>query len=163
MAESVRLVLNRTAEHPHVLHREDCPSIQHQVRGDLRWEAPVGGFEILETYEDGLALVGPHEGAEQTRNTALYVTLEDLPRLGRYRRCRSCSPDAPDGAPPARVTHRRVETLAASDVGRATVDGRIVRIEHTRESTTVTLENGDALTLAHGETVSFLKQQPTLQ
>lgn len=157
MAEPVRLVLNRTAEHAHVLHREDCPSIQHQVRGDLRWEAPVGGYEILETYEDGLALVGPQEGAEQTRYTVLYVTLEDLPHLSRYRRCRACSPDAPDGAP-ARVTHRRVETLAASDVGRITVDGPIERIVHSREGTVVTLENGDVLTLAAGETVSFVKQ-----
>lgn len=153
-----RLVLNRTVKHPHLLHRETCASIQHQVRGDLRWEAPVGGYEVLETYEDGRALVGPNEGAEQTHYAAFYVTLEDLPHVGRYRRCRVCSPDAPDGAGPIRVTHRRAETLAGSDVGRITVDGPIERIEHSRAGTTVTLENGDQLKLSPGETVSFVKQ-----
>lgn len=50
MPETVRLVLNRNSEQPYVLHREGCPTIQHQVRGGLRQELPAGGSQILETF-----------------------------------------------------------------------------------------------------------------
>lgn len=46
MPETVRLVLNRNSEQPYVLHREDRPTIQHQVRGDLSEELPAGGSRI---------------------------------------------------------------------------------------------------------------------
>lgn len=78
MPETVRLVLNRNSEQPYVLHREDCPTIQHQVRCDLRQELRAGGSQILETYEDGLALIGPNEGTERWYFDAVYVTLEEL-------------------------------------------------------------------------------------
>ena len=77
VGESVRLVLNRTSERPRILHREGCPSIQHQARGDLREELPRGGFRVFESYEDGSELVRPIEGADQTYYAAVYVTLDD--------------------------------------------------------------------------------------
>ncbi|MDP3952983.1 hypothetical protein [Microbacterium sp.] len=158
MAETVRLVLNRTSESPHVLHREDCSTIQHQVRGDIRQELPSGGFQVLESYEDGLALVGPNEGTERFYYDAYYVTIEDLPRIGRYRRCKICVPDAPDGPPAAQVTRKKGATLAATDIGRVTVDGVIERVEHTASGTVVTLESGNVITLRDGETVAFPKR-----
>lgn len=133
------------------------------MRGDLREELPAEGFHVLESYEDGLALAGPNEGADRTNYRAFYVTLEGLPHIGRYRRCMVCSPDAPERAPPARVTSKRGATLGTSDVGRVTVDGPIERAEHTRAGTTVTLESGEELALAPGETVCFVKQQPAVR
>lgn len=70
MSETPRLILNRTSEPPRALHREGCPTIQHQVRGDIREELPRGGFEILESYEDGLSLIGPVEGVVRDRRRA---------------------------------------------------------------------------------------------
>lgn len=157
MQETVRLVLNRNSDQPYVLHREDCPTIQHQVRGDLREELPAGGSRILETYEDGLALVGPNEGTERTYYDAVYVTLEELATVGRYRRCKTCSPDAPEGPPKSQAYLKKAATLAAPDLGRVTADGAIVRVEHSAEGTVVTLDSGVVLSLGEGETVAFPK------
>ncbi|WP_454173098.1 hypothetical protein [Microbacterium maritypicum] len=157
MTETPRLILNRTSETPRVLHREDCPTIQHQVRGDIREELPRGGFQVLESYEDGLSLVGPNEGVDRNYYEASYVTVDELASVGRYRRCKVCAPDAPDGPPPESVTRKKAETLSASDLGRVTVDGAIERIEHSATGTVVTLVSGDALSLVPGETVSFPK------
>lgn len=155
MPETVRLVLNRNSEQPYVVHREDCPTIQHQVRGDLREELPVGGSRILETYEDGLVLIGPNEGIDRWYFDAEYVSLEQLATVGRYRRCRICAPDAPDGLPRPQVYRKKAATLAASDLGRVTTDGAIVRIEHSAEGTIVTMSSGAVLSLSEGETVAF--------
>jgi hypothetical protein len=155
--DDVRLILNRTSEPPRVLHREDCPTIQHQVRGDVREELPRGGFEILESYEDGLSLIGPVEGVDRSYYTASFVTVEELAGVGRYRRCKTCAPDAPEGPPPMPVNQKKAATLGASDVGRVTVDGPIERIEHTSAGTIVTLSDGVTLSLGAGETVSFPK------
>jgi hypothetical protein len=157
MAESVRLVLNRNSEQPYVLHREDCPTIQHQVRGDLRQELSAGGSRILETYEDGLALIGPNEGTERWYFDAVYVKLEELATVGRYRRCKTCAPDAPEGPPKAQAYLKKAATLTASDLGRVTVDGTIVRVEHSAEGTVVTLDSGVVLSLGEGETIAFPK------
>jgi hypothetical protein len=158
MTDSVRLLLNHTDETPHVLHREDCSTIRHQVRGDLRIEQPRGGFRVLETRDDGTTLVGPVEGSDRFYFSAVYVTVDELPAVGRYRRCKICVPDAPPGAPPARVTRKQGSTLTATDLGRVTVDGSITRIEHTTTGTVVTLESGDTVTLGAGETLAFPKR-----
>ncbi|WP_259614164.1 hypothetical protein [Microbacterium paraoxydans] len=157
MSDDVRLILNRTSEPPRVLHREDCPTIQHQVRGDVREELPRGGFEVLESYEDGLSLIGPVEGVDRSYYAASYVTVEQLAGVGRYRRCKTCAPDAPEGPGPMQVHRKKAESLGASDIGRVTVDGAIERVEHSSEGTTVTLSGGVVLTLGAGETVSFPK------
>lgn len=157
MSETVRLVLNRNSEQPYVLHREDCPTIQHQVRGDLREELPAGGFQVLESYEDGLALVGPNEGTERTYYDAVYVSLEELATVGRYRRCKICAPDAPEGPPKPQAYLKMASMLTASDLGRVTVDGTIVRVEHSAKGTVVTLDSGVVLSLGEGETVAFPK------
>lgn len=155
--ETVRLVLNRNSDQPYVLHREDCPTIQHQVRGDLREELPAGGFQVLESYEDGLALVGRNEGTERTYYDAVYVSLEELATVGRYRRCKICAPDAPEGPPKPQAYLKKASTLTASDLGRVTADGAIVRVEHSVEGTVVTLDSGTVLALDEGETVAFPK------
>lgn len=157
MTENVRLVLNRNSEPPHVLHREDCPTIQHQVRGDLREELPAGGSRILETYEDGLALIGPNEGTDRWYYDAVYVTIEELAALGRYRRCKTCAPDAPEGPPKAQAYLKKAASLTASDLGRVTAEGAIVRVEHSTDGTVVTLDSGAVLSLGEGETVAFPK------
>lgn len=154
MPETVRFVLNHTSEPPRVLHREDCPTIQHQVRGDARIEQS-GGVEILETYEAGLALVGPGDDAHRSYYRASYVSVDELATVGRYRRCKTCAPDVPEGPPPAQVSLKRAETLSASDLGRVTVDGAIERIEHTRAGTLVTLTRGERLQLREGDTIAF--------
>ena len=154
MPETVRFILNRTSEPPRVVHREDCPTIQHQVRGDARIEQ-AGGFEVLETYEDGLELVGPGDGTHRSHYQASYVSIEELATVGRYRRCKTCAPDAPEGPPPAQVSLKKAETLSASDLGRVTVNGEIERIEHTRAGTLVTLTTGERLQLQEGDTVAF--------
>lgn len=156
MPETVRFILNHTSEPPRVLHREDCPTIQHQVRGDARIEQS-GGVEILETYEDGLALVGPGGDAHRSYYQASYVSVDELATVGRCRRCKTCAPNAPEGPPPAQVSLKKAETLSASDLGRVTVDGAIERIEHTRAGTVVTLETGEVLNLPRGDTVAFPK------
>lgn len=161
MTDTVRLVLNRTSESPKVLHREDCPTIQHQVRGDLSQELPRGGFRILESRDDGTALVGPFEGTDKFYYEAVYVTVDDLPNVGRYRRCKVCAPDAPEGPPKSSVNRKKAETLTAAEIGRVTVDGAIVKIEHTGAGTTVTLEDGSVLRLGRGETVAFPKPPRT--
>jgi hypothetical protein len=89
VTETPRLILNRSSETPHVLHREDCPTIQHQVRGDIREELPRGGLQVLESYEDGVSLVGPVEGVDRNYYEASYVTADELASVGRYRRCKS--------------------------------------------------------------------------
>jgi len=86
------------------------------------------------------------------------VTVEELAGVGRYRRCKTCSPDAPEGPPPMPVNRKKAATLGASDVGRVTVDGAIERIEHLRSGTVVTLESGEAVTFGPGETVAFPKK-----
>lgn len=154
MPETVRLILNHTSEPPRVLHREDCPTIQHQVRGDVRIEQ-AGGVEILETYEDGLALVGPGDETHRSYHRASYVSVDELATVGRYRRCKTCAPDAPEGPPPASVSLKKAETLSASDLGRVTVDGEIERIEHAKAGTVVALTTGKRLQLQEGETVAF--------
>ncbi|QEA29827.1 hypothetical protein FGL91_15445 [Microbacterium sp. CBA3102] len=154
MPETVRFILNRTSEPPGVLHREDCPTIQHQVRGDARIEQS-GGVEILETYEDGLALVGPGDDTHRSYYRASYVSVEEVATIGQYRRCRTCVPDVPEGPPSAQVNIKTAETLNASDLGRVTVDGEVERIEHTRAGTAVTLTTGEQLQLQEGETVAF--------
>ncbi|MFD8768645.1 hypothetical protein [Microbacterium oxydans] len=107
--ETPRLILNRTSETPRVLHREDCPTIQHQARGDIREELPRAGYQVLESYEDGRSLVGPVEGVDRNYYEALYVTVDELQAAGRYRRCKVCAPDAPDGPPPESVTRKKAE------------------------------------------------------
>lgn len=154
MPETVRFILNHTSEPPRVLHREDCSTIQHQVRGDARIEQS-GGVEVLETYEDGLALVGPGDGTHRSYYQASYVSVDELATVGRYRRCKTCAPDVPEGPPPAQVSLKRAETLSASDLGRVTVDGEIERIEHTRAGTLVTLTTGERLQLREDDTVAF--------
>lgn len=154
MPENVRLILNRTSEPPRVVHREDCPTIQHQVRGDVRIEQ-AGGVEVLETYEDGLALVGPGDDAHRSYYQASYVSVDELATVGRYRRCKTCAPDVPEGPPPTQVNLKKAETLSASDLGRVTVDGTIERIEHTRSGTLVTLTTGERFQLQEGDTVAF--------
>ncbi len=61
------------------------------MRGDLREELP-GGSQILETYEDGLALIGSTEGTDRWYYDAVYVTLEELSEDGiedeRLEKCR---------------------------------------------------------------------------
>ena len=156
--DRVRLVLNRSSEPPRVLHTEDCPTIQHQVRGDARIEQS-GGVEVLEIYEDGLALVGPGDDTHLGYFQASYVSVDELAAIGRYRRCKTCAPDVPEGPPPAKVNRKRAETLSASDLGRVTVDGEIERIEHTRTRTVVTLTNGERLQLLEGDTVAFPRRQ----
>jgi len=131
MPETVRLVLNRNSEAPYVLHREDCPTIRHRVRGDLR------------------------EGTERTYYDAVYVSLEELGTMGRYRRCKTCAPDAPEGPPKAQAYLNKASTLTASDLGRTTADGAIVRVEHSAGGTVVTLDAGAVFTLSEGETVAF--------
>ncbi|WP_394194124.1 hypothetical protein [Microbacterium foliorum] len=158
MSETPRLILNYTSEPPRVLHREDCQTIQHQVRGDVREELPSRGFEILESYDDGLSLIGPAEGMYRSFYEARYVTLDELPFLGRYRRCRVCAPDAPEGPDPVPVYRKKAESLGATDIGRLTVDGVIERVVHSRSGTVVTLESGEVLSLAAGETVAFPKK-----
>lgn len=159
MPETVRFILNRTSEPPRVVHREDCPTIHHQVRGDARIEQ-LGGVEILETYEDGLALVGPGDDAHRSYYRASYVSVDELATIGRYLRCKTCAPDVPEGQPAAQVTLKRAEALSASDLGRVTVDGAIERIEHTRAGTVVTLMTGERLQLREGDTVAF-PRKPT--
>lgn len=154
MPENVRLILNRTSDPPRVLHREDCPTIQHQVRGDVRIEQ-AGGGEVPETYEDGLELVGPGGDAHRSYYRASYVSIEELATVGRYRRCKTCSPDAPEGPAPAQVNLKKAGTLSASDLGRITVDGVIDRIEHAKAGTVVTLTTGERLQLQEGDTVAF--------
>lgn len=154
MPETVRLILNHTSNPPRVVHREDCPTFQHQVRGDARIEQS-GGVEILETYEDGLALVGPGDDAHRSYYRASYVSVDELATVGRYRRCKTCAPDVPEGPPPAQVSLKRAETLSASDLGRVTVKGEIETIEHTRSGTVVTLATGERLHLREGDTVAF--------
>jgi hypothetical protein len=161
--ETPRLILNRTSETPRVLHREDCPTIQHQARGDIREELPRAGYQVLESYEDGRSLVGPVEGVDRSYYEALYVTVDELQAAGRYRRCKVCAPDAPDGPPPESVTRKKAETLIASDIGRVTVDGVIERIEHSATGTVVTLVSGDALSMALGETIAFPRSIRPLQ
>lgn len=158
MSETPRLILNYTSEPPRVLHREDCQTIQHQVRGDVREELPSRGFEILESYDDGLSLIGPAEGMYRRFYEARYVTLDELPFLGRYRRCRVCAPDAPEGPDPVPVYRKKAESLGATDIGRLTVDGVIERVVHSRSGTVMTLESGEVLSLAAGETVAFPKK-----
>ena len=144
-----------------MLHREDCPTIQHQVRGDVREELPRRGFAVLESYEDGLALVGPQDGMHRSFYEARYMTLDELPTLGRYRRCRVCAPDAPEGPDPVPVYRKKAESLGAADIGRASVDGVLERVEHSRSGTVVTLESGEVMTLGPGETVAFPKKSPS--
>lgn len=115
--ETARLILNYTSEPPRVLHREDCPTIQHQVRGDVREELPSRGLEVLESYEDGLSLVGPVEDVYRSFYEARYVTLDELPTLGRYRRCRVCAPDAPDGPDPVPVYRKKAGRWAGQTSG----------------------------------------------
>lgn len=158
MSETVRLILNYTSEPPRVLHREDCPTIQHQVRGDVREELPSRGLKILESYEDGRSLVGPVEDVHRSFYEAQYVTLDELLSLGRYRRCRVCAPDAPEGPDPVPVYRKKAETLGGTDIGRLTVDGVIERIVHSRSGTVVALDTGEVLSLAAGETVAFPKK-----
>lgn len=141
-----------------MLHREDCATIQHQVRGDVREELPRGGFEILESYEDGLSLIGPVDGVDRSYYTASFVTAEELPARGRYRRCRVCAPDAPEGPDPVPVYRKKAESLGPTDIGRASVDGVIERVEHSRSGTVLTLESGEVMTLGPGETVAFPKK-----
>ncbi|AQY01824.1 hypothetical protein [Microbacterium foliorum] len=154
MPETARFILNHTSEPPRVLHREDCPTIPHQVRGDARIEQS-GGVEIQEIYEDGLALVGPGGDTHRSYYRASYVSVDELATIGRYRRCRTCVPDVPEGPPLARVGLKKAETLSASDLGRVTVDGEIERIEHTRVGTVVTLTTSERLHLQKGDAVAF--------
>lgn len=163
MSETVRLFLNYTSEPPRVLHREDCPTIQHQVRGDVREELPSRGLEILESYEDCLSLVGPVEDVYRSFYEAQYVRLDELPSLGRYRRCRVCAPEAPEGPDPVPVYRKKAETLGGTDIGRLTVDGVIERIVHSRSGTVVALDTGEVLSLAAGETVAFPKKSQSAQ
>lgn len=158
VSETARLILNYTSEPPRVLHREDCPTIQHQVRGDVREELPSRGLEVLESYEDGLSLVRPVEDVYRSFYEARYVPLDELPSLGRYRRCRVCAPNAPDGPDPVPVYRKKAETLGGTDIGRLTVDGVIEQVEHSRSGTAVTLQSGELLSLAAGETVAFPKK-----
>lgn len=150
-----RLLLNRNGDGVGVLHRENCPTIQHQVRGDLREELPRGGFQIIESHDDGTALVGPNTGTDRFYFEAVYVTLEELTSAGRYRRCKVCAPDAPEGPPPLQVSRKCASSLSATDIGRLSVDGMIERIEHSVSGTTVTFVGGLQRTLTGDETVSF--------
>lgn len=169
----MRLLLNRNSESPRVVHREDCPTIQHQVRGDLREELPGGGFRILESHEvnlpEGTTLVGPNEETYRSFFEAVYVTVEELLASGRrYRRRRVCAPDVPDGSLPTQVTRKRALNLSGSDLGRMTVDGTITKIEHALAGTTLTLEGQDqgdsqrgialAVQFGHDDEVLFLKK-----
>jgi hypothetical protein len=106
---------------------------------------------------DGLSLVGPALDADLNNYQASYVTTEEMATTGRYRRCKTCSPDAPEGPPPAQAHLKRAETLTAADLGRVTVDGAIERIEHTLDGTVVTLETGEVLNLPSGNAVAFPK------
>lgn len=154
---SVHLILNRNADGAAVLHREDCPTIQHQVRGDLREELPGGGFRILESHDDGTALVGPNEDTYRSYFEAHYVSAEELTGASRYRRCKTRAPEAPDGPPPAQLSHKRASSLSAADLGRLSVDGVIERIEHAPFGASVSFVGGTRKTFGSGESVSFPK------
>lgn len=53
---------------------------------------------------------------------------------------------------------KKAESLGAADIGRASVDGVVERVEHSRAGTEVTLESGEVMTLEPGETVAFPKK-----
>lgn len=115
---TVALVLNRNAS-PSVVHRPSCPTIQHQVNGDVRQELPAGGFQVIESYPDGTALVGANEGVDTWLYEAVYVTPEELlTSRRRYRRCGVCAPDVPDAPGPSLERAIRGESLRRHHLGR---------------------------------------------
>lgn len=157
---SIRLILNSNADGVAVLHREDCQTIQHQVRGDLREELPGGGYLVLESYDDGTALVGPNDETYRSYYEAQYVTVADLSRGRHYRRCKVCAPDAPEPEPDhLHMTRKRASSLNAADLDRRCVDGIIKRIEHTAAGTSVTLEGGRTISFGPEESIAFPRTQ----
>lgn len=78
---------------------------------------------LLESYEDGLALIRPNEGTERWYCDAS-ITLEELAAVGRYRRCKTCAPDTPDSPPKAQACLKKAATLTPSGLGRVTPTAR---------------------------------------
>lgn len=154
-----RLVLNR-GDGIAVLHTEDCPSIAHQVRQDERPAAQAGFTYVDLGPADGGGRLLHERRAESPSETyvAQFVDLEDLTGAGRYRRCRICAPDAPDGPPPAATTTKQARSLGASDIGRVSVLGRISAVLHEIDTTTVHFDGEPSAIFAADEALQFPKR-----
>lgn len=122
-----------------IVHRESCPSM-----GGYR-----DGFRVSE--EQSYTLEDHPQDPDYVRQvfevgeraTFAVVTLADLSTAtSMYRRCKVCSPDAPEGPSPRRATTKAAGTLAMSDIGRASSDGVIVAIRHESGQTIVQFEGG---------------------
>lgn len=90
-----------------VVHTVGCPTVQHQVRQDFKEEQAGFEYEYIGKTPDGGNLIAERRGEANGHYSAMYITVEDLlthPR--KYRRCRTCAPDAPE-SPRQRPKDRR--------------------------------------------------------
>lgn len=159
MADITELILNRKHDSPHMVHRADCASIQHQVRGDVSWEGPLRGFRVIEKYPDGTTLIDENGEWETQHYEAVYITADDLKNVGRYRRCRICLPDVPEGPAPAVPTvSKSVATLTLRDLGRVSEHGTIRAVSHSDTGVSVRFDH-DEILFSADERIGFPRRQ----
>lgn len=88
-----RYVFNKSKNGIYVVHEPNCPSIRHQVDGDLREILPKYRYEIVDSTDDGTTLYSETREWERSYYDANYLTEEDiLESKARFRPCLICQP-----------------------------------------------------------------------
>lgn len=154
-----RFILNETGGKLAVAHTFDCPSIQHQVRGDEYEEQQGFSYDYIGKSDEGYSLVLEKREEGVGHYSARYMTVEDLLAYPRkYRRCRTCAPPVPESPRngPRDTRSIRVRSLNETHIGRRIVGlGILAEIRITARH--LILRSQDkSLKLTHDSSVEYL-------
>lgn len=159
-AETVRFVLNEKGNDVAVVHTEDCGTIQHQVRHDVREHEGGYVYEHLGKDADGNSILRETPRTGAIHYWARFVTVDELSKLSRrYRRCQHCAPDVPESRRAANPELARMlaRSITAKHLGRQFAEiGPLVEVRLSRSGYELIGEDG-ALAVPLDGSVEYTK------
>lgn len=130
-----RFIFNAHGDNTAVVHHVECPTVQHQVRGDILGTQGRNRNEALGVDAEGNRVYAEKFEQSPVYSHARYVTDEWLQQYPhRFRPCRVCAPDVTE-RPPADRRAIKVESLRANHIGKCFVGlGRLLEVRITEKS-----------------------------
>lgn len=147
-----------------VAHTVECPTVQHQVRQDFKEEQAGFEYEYIGKAPGGGSLIVERRGEANGHYSARHVTAKDLLVHSRkYRRCRTCAPDAPESPRQMPKDRRSIsgKSIKPSYLGKYFEGiGTLSEVHLTHDGYRLVGAEG-ARSIGHNETVEYLIDLPS--
>lgn len=141
-----------------MIHVEGCPHIAHYVNGQrekITYDQDV--YHDITRVDPQTELVRTiTSGRADKQWVSVRIDPDRLAQIGSYSRCSHCAPEVPEYVPGPRHVSKESGALTHKDVGRESVDGRIVGIRHVADGVEVTFGDDSVRTYEPAERLEFV-------